>query len=132
MSSEKKLVFIYNANSDFINLFKDFWHKLLKPSTYQCNLCLQTYGNYGMKKEWKKFINGLNINVEFLHKNEFEEKYKISDVKFPSAFIEQYDSLDLLISQNEMNAVNSIDKLKNLVDSKLKDFILIKLKKKVE
>ena len=77
MSDERKLVFIYNADSGLVNTVKDFWHKALRPSTYQCNLCQTTFGVFGAKKEWKSFIKDLGIESEFLHKDEFLEKYDV-------------------------------------------------------
>ncbi len=118
MSDEKKLVFIYNADSGVINLVKDFWKKILRPSSYQCNLCMQTFGAFGMKKDWKKFINNLKIDVEFLHKDEFEKDYEITGANYPSAYIETENGLELFISQDEMNAVKTIDELKEIVDKK--------------
>jgi len=119
MSSERKLVFIYNANSGAISLVKDFWHKILRPSTYQCNLCKQTFGLFTVKKDWKKFINSLSIAVEFLHKDEFEEKYKINDAKYPSTYIRQNGSIGLLISQDEMDNAKNLDEMEALVLGKL-------------
>ncbi len=120
MSSEKSLIFIYNANSGIISSVKDLWHKILRPSTYDCNLCMQTFGTISMKKDWKKFINNLNIDVEFLHKNDFKKKYKITDAKYPSAYVKKNVSLELLITKNEMNNVKSLDEMEALVSSKLK------------
>ncbi|MFX1326128.1 MAG: hypothetical protein ACFE8N_14355 [Promethearchaeota archaeon] len=117
--NKKKLVFVYNADSGVINIVKDFWHKLLRPSTYQCNLCSQTFSAFGMKKDWKKFINNLEIDAEFLHKDEFEEKYKISNARFPSAYLKNGVSMDLLINQEEMNNVKSLDEMEALVVTKL-------------
>ncbi len=118
MSNKKKLVFIYNADSGVINLVKDFWKKILRPSSYQCNLCMQTFGAFGMKKDWKKFINNLKIDVEFLHKDEFEKNYEITGAIYPSAYIETENGLELFISQDEMNDVKTIDELKEIVDKK--------------
>ncbi|MHA1884944.1 MAG: hypothetical protein ACXAAI_11665 [Promethearchaeota archaeon] len=117
--NEKKLVFVYNADSGVVNIVKDFWHKLLRPSTYECNLCAQTFSTFGMKKDWKKFINKLDIEAEFLHKDEFEEKYEVSDAKFPSAYLKNGKSIDLLINQEEMNNVKSLDEMEALVLGKL-------------
>lgn len=130
---EKKLIFVYNAESggNFTAL-KDTLHKTFRKSTYECNLCAVTFGAFGMKKEWKNFVNDLDVPVEFkkkdkfkfefLHKDEFNQEYKVSDAKFPSAYMLDKSGLNLFISQDEMNAIESIDELKNLVDSKLKDF----------
>ncbi|MHA2126941.1 MAG: hypothetical protein ACXACO_14445 [Promethearchaeota archaeon] len=116
---EKKLVFVYNADSGVVNIVKDFWHKLLRPSTYQCNLCTQTFSAFGMKKDWKKFISNLDMEAEFLHKDEFEEKYNIPDAKFPSAYLKNGISFDLLITQEEMNDVKSLDEMEALVLAKI-------------
>ena len=117
--NEKKLVFVYNADSDVISIVKDFWKKMLRPSSYECNLCAQTFSLFGMKKDWKKFINNLDIEAEFLHKDEFEEKYEISDALFPSVYLKNGSTLDLLIDQEEMNRVKSLGEMEALVLSKL-------------
>lgn len=115
-----KLIFIYNADSGLLNTVKDFWHKALRPSTYQCNLCQTTMGAFGAKKEWKSFINTLDIETEFLHKDEFLEKYNVNDAKYPSAYLLKNGSLALLITQEEMNKVETITGMEELVSSKIK------------
>jgi hypothetical protein len=122
VDNNSKLVFIYNADSDVTSIVKDFWHKLLRPSTYQCNLCQVTYGAFGMKKDWKEFIKNLNIDVEFLHRDEFEDKYDIKDAIYPSVYINENGRLKLLISAEEMNIVKSLDEMEALVLTKLNKF----------
>jgi len=117
--NEKKLIFVYNADSGVMNLVKDFWKKILRPSTYECNLCMQTFGAFSMKKDWKLFINKLNIETEFLHRDEFKKKYNIKNSNFPSAYILEKDKLILVISDDEMNSVNSLDEIEVLVLSKM-------------
>ncbi len=114
----QKLIFVYNANSGILNTLGDLAHKILRPSTYPCNLCAVTFGNLGMKMEWKKFVNSLDVDVEFLHKNEFKEKFK-KDGKFPAAYIIKENDLQIFISQAEMNAVKNQHDLMDLVTSKL-------------
>lgn len=113
------LVFVYNADSGAINLVKDFWKKLLKPSSYECNLCMQTFGTFGVKKDWKKFVNSIEIDTEFLHKDEFEEKYSILDAKYPSAYLKEDGKLTLIISSDEMNSAKSLDEMEALVLNKI-------------
>ncbi len=115
MSEDLKLLFVYNANSGF-SIVKDFFHKMLKPETYPCNLCGLTYGNFSMKKEWKEFIENLEVPVEFLHRNQFMKRFNLKDVRFPSAFIEGDSKIILLISDDEINRLQS---LKELVIRKL-------------
>lgn len=119
-NNDHKLIFIWNADSGLINTVKDFWHKALRPSTYQCNLCQTTFGVFGAKKEWKSFIYDLGIDSEFLHKDEFLEKFNIKDAKYPSAYIVKNGNLTLFISQKEMNKVATLTEMEDLVSSKLK------------
>ncbi|MFW9937831.1 MAG: hypothetical protein ACFFD5_09285 [Candidatus Thorarchaeota archaeon] len=130
---EKKLIFVYNADSGgvFTGL-KDTLHKTFRKSTYQCNLCAVTFGAFRMKKEWKKFVNDLDVPVEFkkkdkfqfefLHKDEFDEKYKVKNAKFPSAYYLDGKKMEIFISQDEMNVIKSIDELKELVNKKIDEF----------
>jgi len=119
-NSNSKLIFIYNANSGLVNTVKDFWHKALRPSTYNCNLCQTTFGVFGAKKEWKSFINDLGIDSEFLHKDEFLEKYNIKDAKYPSAYMMKNGNLSIFITQEEMNKVATLAEMEEMVSSKLK------------
>ncbi|UCE36695.1 MAG: hypothetical protein JSW00_14425 [Thermoplasmata archaeon] len=117
-----KLIFIYNADSGIISSVSDYFHKIVKPDTYQCNLCALTYGNLGMKTQWKDFIENLEISVEFFHKDEFKSKYPWEKAKFPSAYIFKDSELYLLIAQKDMNQLHTLDELINLVNEKLKEF----------
>jgi hypothetical protein len=123
--NDKKLIFVYNADSGVINLVKDFWKKILRPSSYECNLCFQTFGAFSMKKDWKSFINNLNIDTEFLHRDEFEKEYKVKDAKYPSAYILYNRQLTLLISDDEMNAAKSLDEIEVLVLGKIENLSYI-------
>jgi hypothetical protein len=132
---EKKLVFVYNAESGgAFTALKDTLHKTFRKSTYECNLCAVTFGAFGMKRDWKNFVNDLDVPVEFkkkdkfkfefLHKDEFNQKYNVKDAKFPSAYLLDKNGLDLFISQDEMNAVKAIEELKELVNKKVEAFNL--------
>ena len=119
MDHDKKLIFIYNADSGAINLVKDFWKKIFKPSSYVCNLCMQTFGAFSMKKDWKSFVNNLNFDVEFLHRDEFELKYGITDAKYPSTYLFKDGSIELIINDEEMNFAKSLDEMEALVLRKI-------------
>lgn len=119
MSDIKKVIFVYNANSGLASVVKDFWKKILRPSSYDCNLCMQTFGIFGVKKDWKKFIQDLNIETEFLHKDEFEKKFEITNANYPSAYIENNGNLSLFITVEEMNTVKSLEEMEELVSEKI-------------
>jgi len=127
---EKKLIFVYNADAGGVfTALKDTLHKTFRKSTYQCNLCQVTFGAFGMKKDWKNYVNNLDVPVEFkkkdkfqfefLHRDEFAQQFNVKDAKFPSAYLLDESGLKLFISQDEMNSVQTIDELKDLVDKKL-------------
>ena len=118
-NENKKVIFVYNANSGAVSVVKDFWKKILRPSSYECNLCLQTFSLFGMKKGWKNFIQNLEVETEFLHRDEFEEKYEITDAKYPSAYIQENGEFTLFITQDEMNKVKSLEEMEDLVSKKI-------------
>ena len=119
MSDERKLVFIYNADSGLLNAVKDYFHKKRSPDTYECNLCMQTFGGFSMKKDWKSYINDLDVPTEFLHKDEFEKNYDVKNAEYPSAYLRNGSGMKLIISKDEMNNVKSLDEMKELVSKKL-------------
>jgi hypothetical protein len=131
--NNERLIFVYNADSGgFFTGLKDTLHKTFRKSTYGCNLCAVTFGSFGMKKDWKNYVNDLDVTVEFkkkdkfqfefLHRDEFDEKYKVTNAKFPSAYYLNGSKMELFISQEEMNSIKSIDELKNLVNKKIEEF----------
>ena len=130
-----KLIFVFNADTGGKwKGFKETLHKSFRPSTYDCNLCAVTYGAFGMKKEWKSFVSNIDVPVEsmgrdifgmeFLHKDEFDKKYHLKDAKYPSAYLETKDGIQVFISQEEMNKIKDIPELKAIVNKKIEEFKL--------
>ena len=116
-----KLIFVYNAETGLINQSIDFLHKMIKPETYECNLCRITHGNFVMNKKWQAFINGLQIETEFKYKNQLnEEQLQKTENNFPSVLIETNDQLKMLIDTAEMNKIKNEDELITFMNDKLK------------
>src|ERR1700730_7222007 len=115
----KQLIFVYNADNNIFSSLTDFAHKILSPSTYQCQLCKLTYGNLTMKQEWKSFIQNLTIESVFLHKNEFLHEYK-TEASLPAVFIREGNAIKSFITKDEIEKINSSGDLKGLVSDKLK------------
>ncbi len=120
------IIFVYNADSGLFNMLTDYFQKMVSPSKYSCNLCAITFGSTGMKKKWKTFIAGLDMPVEFLHRDEFLNRYPAMDVKFPAAFVKSGSDISLLIPHTEINKAKSMDDLINLVTKKIKEITNIK------
>lgn len=112
---KSKLLFVYNADTGFFNGLSDFAHKILSPKTYNCNLCKLTYGTTSMKKEWKSFIESLDVNIKFMHRNEFVELYPNFELIFPAVLSVNEDALKTVIHAEELNKTHSLEKLINLI-----------------
>lgn len=109
------LIFVYNASSSSLNRTLDFAHKLFKPKTYECNLCLLTHGNFGEKEEWKKFRDNSNIKMEFMYKDQFEKKYFTT--QYPVVLITSGDKLETIISPEEFKKIPNLKSLIKRIES---------------
>ena len=116
-----KIIFVYNANSGFMNSILDIGHKIVSPKTYECNLCNMTYGLVSEKEEWKKFRESSSDELEFLHRDEFEEKYN-EKREYPIILKSNDENrLDELISKDELNKMNNVDELIQKLRTHLKE-----------
>ncbi len=120
MNPDSKLLFVYNAGSGLLNDVISVLHKTFSPKTYACNLCTLTFGTYYMQKPWKEFINSLDVDVEFLHRDDFAKRFGISDVPLPAAFEQHGAQVSVWIGADEMNQCESLDDLIGLVRQRLK------------
>ena len=112
-TQKPKLVFVYNADGGVFNLAADIAHKIFSPATYACNLCALTHSNFGMKKDWKTYLESLDADLEFLHADEFKEKYKLENVELPAIFkAENGGDLPLFVDAQTINECRTIDDLK--------------------
>lgn len=112
-----KLIFVYNADSDFLSQAKNFITKAVDPDSYKCNLCKITYGTVVIKQEWRDFIENSDIDMDFLHKDEFLDKYPgRKDVDFPAVFEKKDGSIKEVITAEEINKMNDVEDLKNKLE----------------
>lgn len=117
--SKTRLIFVYNADSGLFNTVTDIAHKLLSPKTYECNLCSITHNIFSIKENWVKFLEELDAECEFLHKDEFLKKYPDKMVAFPVIFKMQNDQPVLWIDADSINEMKSVDDLKSLILGKI-------------
>jgi transcriptional regulator GlxA family with amidase domain len=118
-TSAMVILFVYNADSGAFTAAKDFLHKIASPASYECRLCGITYGTLGMKSEWREFLEGLGHSVEFLHRDEFREKFPGVNYRFPAAFIMTDHKISPWISAEEINECNTMDELIEVVSRKI-------------
>jgi hypothetical protein len=109
------LVFVYNADSGVFNAMADAAHKIFSPRTYACNLCALTHTAFGMRGEWKRFLEGLGRPLEFLHADELRSRYGLRDVPLPAVFEKDGASLRVAVSADEINACGTLEELERLI-----------------
>ncbi|HYH86264.1 MAG TPA: hypothetical protein VEX60_12485 [Pyrinomonadaceae bacterium] len=119
--SNSALVFVYNADSGLFNALADIAHKALSPQTYQCNLCALTHSAFGMRKDWKRFLETLDVPLEFLHADELTGLHGVTGVPLPAIFKREGERLKLWINADAINACRTTDDLKRLIREKLAD-----------
>ena len=113
-----KLIFVYNADSGVRNIVMDSVHKILSPSTYECSLCDITYGAFTENSTWKKFRKETDLQMVFLHKDEFAAQYKSKfghKFTFPIVLAETEMGLEVLVKTQELNGLSDANELIDLL-----------------
>ncbi|WP_290699076.1 GTPase [Lacinutrix sp.] len=106
-----KLIFVYNANSGIGNTLLDVAHKIFSPKTYNCNLCAITFDTFSENKNWKAFRIESNVNMEFLHIDEFEKLHPKTDYNYPIILTEDKNELSVFLLAEELNTIHSTEAL---------------------
>lgn len=119
MNKKTTLVFVYNADGGVFNALTDIAHKIFSPETYACNLCALTHTNFGMRGEWKQFIETLNLPVEFLHADELKTRYGIDDDALPVVYKKTDERLEILLDAAAINRCRSIAELEESLTEKI-------------
>ncbi|WP_300434082.1 GTPase [Christiangramia sp.] len=104
----EKLIFVYNADSGKINLYKDILHKVISPKTYPCSLCDITHGVLKEREEWKRFRENAQVEMEFLHKDEFQKEYASKfghTFEFPVILAQTDKGLEVFMSRQDLSEI---------------------------
>ena len=112
------LVFVYNADSGVFNTLTDIAHKIMSPDTYECNLCNLTHGYFKARDEWVGFLRDLDVEIEFLHRDEYIKKYK-TKADYPAVFIKGDKELKLWIDKSTINGMASTEELMQMIRTEL-------------
>ena len=118
-----KLIFIYNAKEDILSKAVDFTHKILSPSTYACELCAITYGNFTIHNTWKKYLDELPVEKIFYYREKWQSSDLYSEIPLPAILLKQEQEVKVLLSKNDFNKIHDVDALIKEIDHKLKDHI---------
>jgi hypothetical protein len=86
MTDQAALLFVYRADSGLFNTLGDIGHKLFSPATYPCQLCAITHGVFAERAEWRAFVESLGVPCEFLHRDQFRERFPGDATPLPAVF----------------------------------------------
>lgn len=121
-----KLIFIYNADAGLVNAALDIAHKVLSPDTYSCNLCMLTHDTFTERSAWQAFRESYSVPMEFLHKDEYEQKVNgQSSLKskkthsYPIILKEDQGQIDIFIDTVELNQIKDVNRLINTIQERL-------------
>lgn len=113
--SADSLLFVYNADSGLFNTLADIGHKVFSPDTYPCDLCALTHGHFREKGRWKRFVETLEIPCEFLHRDQFRQRFPGNEEPLPAVFRRDARGLVLCLSAEELAGCSSLEELERLV-----------------
>lgn len=119
VTSKAALVFVYNADSGLFNALSDLAHKTFAPETYACRLCALTYSTFGMRRDWKDFLESLDRPLEFLHADELRAKYGVTDTPLPAVLLIEDGRASVLLDAAAINRCRTLDDLKRLLLNEL-------------
>ncbi|MHA6249988.1 hypothetical protein ACXYMU_18795 [Pontibacter sp. CAU 1760] len=113
------LQFVYNAKTGLFNKLTDFAHKAIAPKTYDCNLCVLTYGTFAMKDAWATYLKSLPFPAEFIYR----DKWKFRDGKpleFPLVALQTTENqVEVLLQASQLNRLQSLEELKQALNQAL-------------
>ncbi|SDG68871.1 GTPase [Psychroflexus sediminis] len=122
MQKNKALIFVYNASSGVSHSLLDSVHKILSPKTYECKLCELTYGLFSEQKKWKAFKKQSDIEMSFLHKDEYQSRFKSKFEKLhdlPVVLYQDNYDLSVLIGKQELSQIETVEVLIEKIKSRL-------------
>jgi hypothetical protein len=119
MLSGRVLIFIYNCDRGNLSALKEYSQKLNNDKEPGCNLLAHISSPVGIKKGWKRFIQGLRIPCRFLYHDEYEEEFGALLTPLPAVILHDRKARSLFISADEVNRVRTKEDLIVLVTRKL-------------
>ncbi len=118
MQPGRSLVFVYNVDSETLPKTNDHM-RMAMPGKETCGLLALTFSPIGMKKEWRRFVNALDIPARFVSRDEFVGEFRNSTTPFPAVFLQAGPDLFVLISSDEIGQCARLEDLTSLVQQRL-------------
>jgi hypothetical protein len=117
-ANRTRLCFVYNADSGLFNTMADIGHKIFSPHTYACQLCALTHGYFQERAEWREFVEALEAECEFLHRDEFRQRYPGIDAELPAVFRLDDARPEVCLGADELRGLGDLNALKTAIESR--------------
>lgn len=115
------LVFVYDADSGWLNTAADMAHKLFSPSTYSCPLCELTHGVFRSRSELGSFIDGLGLPATFLHRDEFSKHYPGYAEALPAIWLDNGETLVPCVDRATIKDCTNLEQLQQQILQALRE-----------
>jgi len=110
--TNEKLLIVYNADEGWSASLMDAVHKVIKPSTYQCSLCMIDHGALTIRKPWKKWLESRPEEKEFFHKQDFERAYPAqAGTPLPVIMLDRSGEVEMLLDNKTLDELGEVDNL---------------------
>ncbi len=110
-----EVILVYNADGGALSRVMDAVHKIVRPETYQCDLCMITHGALAMRREWKAFARSLPVPARALHRDEFARAFPQSKFAWPAVLVRQGAALTTLVGPEELASMETVPELADAI-----------------
>jgi hypothetical protein len=118
MRTGRLLIFVYSCERGNLSSLKDYSQKLSAEKAPECRLLDLISSPVGIKKTWKRFIQGLTIPCRFLYRDEYEEEFGALLTPLPAVFLHVQRERSLFISAEELGRITTVEDLIAFMDQK--------------
>lgn len=120
-----RLIIVYNADRGWASALMDAAHKLVRPATYGCSLCMISHGAVSMRRPWRLYLASLPMEIDFYHRQDFADTYgarffpMVEGLSLPAILLEASGKLHGLLSSQELDGLADVEGLVAAVDQAL-------------
>lgn len=105
-------IFVCGADTGIAAGLPDLVHNTVSPSTCQCSLCGVTYGTFGMKREWRGWLELVPCERAFHHRPDFRAAYPaFADRALPLVARDDGGTLTELLGADALARLSTLDLL---------------------
>ncbi|TCD04833.1 hypothetical protein EYB45_04610 [Erythrobacteraceae bacterium CFH 75059] len=119
MAGADEVIFVYNADGGLASRAMDAVHKIVRPETYACDLCMITHGALTMRREWRTFTRRLGVPNRALHRDEFAREFPGCGFAWPAVIARSGAACELLVSRQELAGMTTVAELATAVERAL-------------